>query len=109
MKMRFRREEDGWTTDGRKITASDTLDIIHSCLENDGPIIIEHWFYRGSCGPDRMMFEDFEAFMTYLHTHASAGDAVHVWNFAAVCKDYNTLASGKCPDEDGLIPTHGAY
>jgi hypothetical protein len=46
----------------------------------------------------------FEAFTPYLDAHASAADAIHVWSFAAVCRDDNELASGKRPDENGLVP-----
>jgi hypothetical protein len=109
MKTRFRSEADDWTADGRKITASEALDAIRRCLEAEGPIIVEHWFYRGSCAPDRLLFDSYEAFMEYLNSRASAGDAVHVWSFTAACRDDNKLASGKCPDEDGLVPRRGAY
>jgi hypothetical protein len=109
MKTRFRSEDDGWTADGRKITAPEVLDTIRRCLDEEGPIIMEHWFYRGSCTPDRIVFQDFDVFAAYLETQASAGDALQVWSFAAVCKDENELASGKCPDENGLVPTRGAY
>jgi hypothetical protein len=109
MKTRFRSEDDGWTADGRKITAPEALDTIRRCLDEDGPIILEHWFYRGSCAPDRMVINDFEAFSAYLDAHASAGDAIHVWSFAVVCRDENELASGKCPDDNGLVPARGAY
>jgi hypothetical protein len=109
MKTRFRSEDDDWTVDGRKITASEVLETVRQCLENEGPIIVEHWYYRGSCAPDRSVFDDYEAFVEYLDAHASAGDAIHVWSFAAVCRNDNELASGKCPDEDGLVPRQGAY
>jgi hypothetical protein len=109
MKKRFRSDEDGWSADGRKITSPETLDAIRRCLGDEGPIIVEHWFYRGSCAPDRAVFSDIEEFLAYLDAHASAGDAIHVWSFAAVCRADNGLVSGKCPDENGLVPTHGAY
>jgi hypothetical protein len=109
MKTRFRSDDDGWTTDGRKITAPEALDSIRRCLEEQGPIIVEHWFYRGSCAPHRSVFNDVEAFTEYLDAHASAGDSIHIWSFAAVCRDTNELASGKCPDDDGLVPLRGAY
>jgi hypothetical protein len=109
MKTRFRSEADDWTVDGRKITASEVLEAVRQCLENEGPIIVEHWYYRGSSAPDRSVFDDYEVFVEYLNTHAHAGDAIHVWSFAAVCRNDNELASGKCPDEDGLVPRQGAY
>jgi hypothetical protein len=109
MKTRFRREEDGWTADGRKISDPETLDAIRRCLEAEGPIIVEHWFYRGSCAPDRLVFDGYEEFVEYLESRTYAGDAIHVWSFAAACRDDNELASGKCPDEDGRVPRRGAY
>jgi hypothetical protein len=109
MKTCFRSEDDGWTADGRKINAPEALDAIRRCLDEEGPIIVEHWFYRGSCAPDRAVFDGFEAFTAYLDEHASAGDAIHVWSFAALCRNDNGLASGKCPDENGQVPTRGAY
>jgi hypothetical protein len=109
MKIRFRSEADDWTADGHKITASEPLEAIRRCLEDEGPIIIEHWFYRGSCAPDRLVFDCYERFVEYLNSHAYAGDAIHVWSFAAACRNDNELAYGKCPDEDGLVPRRGAY
>ncbi|MEX0716546.1 MAG: hypothetical protein WD066_08165 [Planctomycetaceae bacterium] len=109
MKTRFRAEEDGWTAEGTKITAPAALETIRQCLDEEGPIIVEHWFYRGLCAPERMVFEDFEAFAAYLDAHAIAGDAIHVWSFAAVCRDDNRLEYGKCPDENGQVPQRGAY
>jgi hypothetical protein len=62
MKTRFRSEDDDWSVEGRKITSPEALDAIRRCLENEGPIIVEHWFYRGSSAPDRAVFNDFDAF-----------------------------------------------
>lgn len=109
MKTRFYNEDDGWTADGPNITAPEVMDAVRRCLDYEGPIIVEHWFYRGSCAPNRAIFDDVEAFSAYLDAHASAGDAIHVWSFAAVCRNENGLASGKCPNENGLVPTRGAY
>jgi hypothetical protein len=109
MRARFHCEDDGWVADGRKITAAEALEAIRRCTEDEGPIIVEHWFYRGSCVPERAVFDDVEAFVDYLDTHAFAGDVIDVWSFAVVCRDDNKLASGKCPNDDGLVPTRGAY
>jgi hypothetical protein len=98
-----------WTADGRQITSSEALAAIRRCLEDEGPLIVEHWFYRGSCAPDRSVFDSYEAFGEYLDSRAAAGDAIHVWSFAAACRDDNELASGKRPDDDGLVPRRGAY
>lgn len=109
MKTRFRSEADGWTADGRKINSPEALETIQQCLDKEGSVIIEHWFYRGSSAPNRAVFDDFEGFMAYLDEHAFAGDIIDVWSFSALCRADNTLISGKCPDEDGLTPTRGAY
>ena len=92
-----------------KITAPDALDAIRKCLEKDGSLIVEHWFYRGSSAPDRLVFDDYEAFMEYLDSRAYAGDIIEAWSFSAACRDDNRLTSGKCPDENGLVPRRGAY
>ncbi len=109
MRTRFYCNHDGWTADGHKISSPENLDAIRKCLENQGPVIVEHWFYRGSCAPERFVFDDFDAFLEYLDTKAFAGDALHVWNFAETCRDDNELAYGKCPDDGGMVPQHGAY
>jgi hypothetical protein len=109
MKTRFHSDDDGWTADGLKITAPAAMDAIRRCVDEIGPVIVEHRFYRGSCAPARMVFDDFEAFSAYLDAHAFAGDAIHVWCFAAVCRDDNALTFGKCPDDNGLVPARGAY
>ena len=109
MKSPHRNDADEWVPDGRKITSQENLDAIRKTLESDGPIIVEHWFYYGSRAPDRLVFDDFDEFNEYLNANTIAGDAFHVWNFAAVCRDDNELASGKCPDDGGLVPRRGAY
>jgi hypothetical protein len=109
MKIRFYSEADEWSTEGRKIISPENLGAIRKTLEEDGPIILEHWFYWGSCAPVFLVFDDFDAFTEYLNNKASAGDAIHVWSFAAVCKDNNELAYGKCPDDQGRVPKTGAY
>jgi hypothetical protein len=44
-------EADGWSPDGSKITSAENLQTIQSCLEEQGPIIVEHWFYGGRGPP----------------------------------------------------------
>lgn len=107
--MSFRAEEDEWVADGRKILSAENLEKIRQTLEGEGPIIVEHWFYRGSRSPVRLIFDELDAFIGYVQSHARGGDAFHVWSFASVCKDEGVIASGKHPDEDGRVPKGGAY
>lgn len=100
---------DDWTIDGRSITSTDRLSAIRAVLENVGPVIVEHWHYYGSCAPDRVVFEDYDTLLDYLTKNAKPGDAFHVWDFAAVCQNGNTLTSGKYPDAEGRTPKGGAY
>ena len=109
MKVRFFSEKDEWTTDGAKITSPENLANIKAVLEDEAPIIVEHWFYRGSSAPDRVIFDDFEDFVDYLNEKASAGDMVNVWNFGRACTQKNVLAYGKCPDDEDRVPKKGAY
>jgi len=107
--MKVRCEADGWTSNDRKILSADNLEIIRKTLEDEGPIILEHWYYYGSRSPDRFIFDDIDVFIEYVQSKAGIGDALHVWSFAAACKNENTIVSGKFPDEDGCVPTKGAY
>jgi hypothetical protein len=109
MKIRFFNEADEWTTDGAKITDPEHLETIRRTLENDGPVLVEHWFYRSASAPDRVIFDDFNQFTEYLNSRASAGDIINVWSFSAMCTDQNWIASGKCPDDQDRVPKKGAY
>ena len=107
--MSFRADVDEWAPDGRKILSAENLERIRRTLEEEGPIIVEHWFYRGSRSPGRLIFDDLDEFVGYVESHARSGDAFHVWSFASVCRDENVIASGKYPDEGGRVPKKGAY
>lgn len=107
--MKVRCEADEWTADGLKILSADNLTIIRKTLEDKGPIILEHWFYRGSSSPERFIFEDIDTFVEYVQSKSRIGDAFYVWSFASVCKHEKAIASGKFPDEDGCIPRKGPY
>jgi hypothetical protein len=78
-------------------------------LEDEGPIIVEHWFYHGASAPERLIFEDFDEFEAWLNEHTYAGDAIDIWSWATTCQRDKRLAEGKCPDDDGLVPRSGAY
>lgn len=92
-----------------RINSPESLAAIQSCLESQGPIVVEHRFYRGACAPHRMVFDEFEKFAEYLNTQTFAGDSIWVWSFDAVCREDNSLTHGKCPDEHGEMPERGAY
>lgn len=82
MRTVYRHEGDGWSPDGKKINSPENLQAIQACLENEGPIIVEHWHYRGSRSPDRFVFDYYEAFVEYLDENCFAGDSLHVWSFS---------------------------
>jgi hypothetical protein len=103
------KDEPGWSTEGPNILAPACLASVRDVVENVGPIIVEHWFYYGSCAPDRLLFDDYDKFVEYLTTKAKPGDAVYVWSFAQTCRDENTVANGKYPDALGRVPRGGAY
>ena len=109
MKVRDRYEPDEWSQEGLKITSPENLESVRSVLENEGPILVKHWFYRAATGPQHMVFDDYEDFVSYLNEHAYAGDAFDVWSILRICEGEKCIAQGKCPDEDGLIPRRGAY
>jgi hypothetical protein len=87
----------------------DRLAAVENVLENVGPVILEHWHYCGSRPPDRIVFDGFEGFLRYLQEKCIPGDALHVWNYAEVCRDDNSLVNGKYPDDQGRTPLGGSY
>ena len=99
-------ERDDWVTDAPKITSA--FSEIQRALEN-GIVMLEHCFYRGSRAPSRTFWEDFGELKTYIETEAQPGDSFHVWEFDKVCRTDNTLAQGKYPDERGRVPVRGVY
>lgn len=109
MRVGFFSDKDEWTTEGAKITSPDNLANIKRVLEDEAPVIVEHWFYRRASSAERFVFDDYEDFMKYLNENARAGDIVNVWNFGKTCTDENMLAQGKCPDDEDRVPRKGAY
>src|SRR5262249_17961748 len=81
-------ERDRWTATGRSILSLDRLQAIRRYLEN-GPLIVEHRYYYGSRCPSRQIFEEMEDFEHYLSQNSRPGDAFHVWDFSALCRDDN--------------------
>jgi len=69
-----------------------------------GPIIVQHWFYRGASFPRVFGFDDFEEFEEHLKEVAVPGDAFDIWSFNEVCKKESILTEGKLHDKDGCIP-----
>ena len=107
-RTRWKNEADGWTVDGSTITAVEKLEAIRQELAR-GPVIVEHWHYRGGRAPSRHVFEDYDELSLYLETEAFAGDAIDVWSWSSLCVPERRLVEGKCPAEDGTVPRGGAY
>ena len=101
-------EADEWSTDGPNITSPKVLEAVRKVLEK-GPVIVEHWHYRGARAPSRLVLDDYDEVLNYLKREASPGDAFHLYDYAACCRDDNSFASGKYPDARGRVPRRGAY
>jgi hypothetical protein len=100
--------QDEWGTEAPNIMSAERLAAIRQTLE-ESPIVVEHWFFYGCSAPDRLIFDEYEAFNEYLRTKAKPGDSIWVWRFDQNCRENNCLTHGKCPDEQGLVPRKGAY
>ena len=98
-----------WTTNGSKITDPVNLAAIEKTLDEQGPIIVQHFHYYGGCSMDWRLFHDYDKFVDYLEEHAKAGDLIGVWDLLGICEAANALVLSKCPDEHGEIPIGGAY
>lgn len=101
-------EDDDWSKDGVNISSLDILAKVQTILEQ-GPVILEHWFYRGSRAPSRLIFDEYEDFLNYLTSEARPGDQFLAWDYAALCKDDNTVVSAKYPDASGRTRRRGPY
>lgn len=108
MNGRSRNEDDRWSPSGAKINSAENLAAVRSTLTESGPIIVEWRHYRGARAPDRVIFDAFDEFVAWLNA-IGAGDSIWVWDDAAVCRDENSAAHGKLPDERGEVPAGGAY
>ena len=103
-----RYEPDNWNKIGQKILSEENLNQIKNKLEK-GPIIVQHWFYRGASCPRIYGFDDLEEFEEHLKDFSIPGDYFEVWSFNDICKDDQVIASGKLPDIDGCVPESGSY
>lgn len=108
IQCRDRHEPDDWTNDGNKITSEENLKLIQKIID-EGPIIIEHWYYRGASSPNVFVVDDMDNFIDYVKKQTSSGDILDIWSFTKLCNQKNIIVSGKIPDIDGKIPTGGAY
>lgn len=90
-----------------KVLSAEHLDTIRRVLEDEGPIILEHYYFHEQRMLARLIFDDFNLFITYILSRARAGDAFHVWSFTAVCRSENKIASGRFPDEEDKMPEKG--
>jgi hypothetical protein len=109
MRIRAFNESDGWSHEGPDITSPENLQKIKDTLNSKGSIIVEHWHYRGSTSPSRLIFDDYDEFLTYLNAEGHAGDIVDLWAMHDLCTRENVLLSAKCPDDEGRVPKTGAY
>lgn len=84
------------------------LKILEALIEGDilvEEIYIRHWLYCAACSPsDETTFET-DSLIKELDS-ASAGDIIEIWTLSRENPQYIEL---RCPNEDGLFPTKGAY
>lgn len=103
-----RYEPDNWTTRGAKILSAESVTALRAALAR-GPVVLQHWLYRGASSPRVVAIEDYEEFETYLRENAVPGDAFEAWRFLECCRPELVLTQGKLEDSDGCIPSGGAY
>lgn len=108
VKCHDRYEPDNWTVNGFKITSQEGIGAIQGVVKK-GPIIVQHWFYRGASSPFVIAMETLDEFTDYVKTKTSAGDILSIWSFSEVCTKDNYVVQGKVPDLDGTTPEGGAY
>lgn len=100
---------DEWISDGPRITERDVLDRLRRVLEGEGPLIVEHRFYRGARAPHRFVCDSADELESYLAQSARPGDGFLFWSFEARCTTETAVTAGKVPDVEGRTPRGGAY
>ena len=90
------------------IDIDDELAKLEALIEGDiivEELYIRHWLYCAACSPlDETTFET-EYLVKELDS-ASAGDIIQIWTLSDTQPQYIEL---RCPNQDGLFPTKGAY
>src|SRR5262245_1639787 len=76
-------ERDSWSDHGENILSPDSLVRIKAALERE-PLILEHRHYRAASAPDRLIFDDYDAFHDYLRAHARSGDHLLIWGYTSL-------------------------
>ena len=105
---RLSTSNDEWVTSGPNILSEANKAKIRKALDRSC-IIVQHRLYRGGSSPSRVVFDDYGDYEAYTSEHARAGDTIDIWIWEDVCRDESKAAFGKCPDDDGYVPTKGAY
>jgi hypothetical protein len=76
----------------------------------EGEIIVEelyirHWLYCAASSPSDQVTFEIQDLVKELDS-ASAGDMIQIWTLSDTQPEYIEL---RCPNQDGLFPTKGAY
>lgn len=109
-KCAVRHEPDEWSDEGECFTEPSRLSELGALIDQGRLLVAEHWHYRGARCPTRLVVEDYDDFIDYLKSHAIAGDIVDVFDLTHAWKQKSAaVVTGKCPDERGETPKHGAY
>jgi len=101
--------DDQWSSSEENLLSHRITEEIRRVLRDIGPLIVEHRLYRGSSGPRRLIFEEYEDFTEYMSKKAHPGDHFLLWNYSALCRGDNAQVRAKYPDPLGRIPLGGAY
>jgi len=75
-----RHEPDEWSSKGEIFTKTERLAELKRLVEGNRFLIAEHWHYRGSRCPDRLIIEDYDDFIDYLESNAIAGDIIDIFD-----------------------------
>ncbi len=108
-KTKLSSNNDEWSMSNSAISEESILNKVKNTFEEGKLLVAEHWYYRGSRSPNRLVFDDYNAFEDYLKTNAYAGDSIHVFDITESLLDGKQFVYGKCPNESGETPTKGAY
>ncbi len=108
--IQSRPEASQWSGSGDILTDTAKLDVIRGLFDRHRIMLVEHRHYYGSRARDLVVVEAFDEFLEYLRENALAGDLIYVFDITEkVEESKQAVVHGKCPDENGEIPSGGAY
>ena len=86
-----------------------TLDRLMKIAEEESPLLVERWIYRGAQAPQRFVVASADELESYLRENWRPGDAYWFWRLDECCPTSCATANLVVPNADGSLVKGGPY